>query len=710
MNKRVVITFRYLLTSFSAFSMLLPAIPTIATAQYSITQRSSAASNRTDARSRVYFEENRGQQDKRVKYFSRGGGTEVFLTATEAVYVVRSSASKEGEKRRKGDGEIGSLRDEQPTTKKEQATAVYMRLAGANEGANFAPSQQLEHRTNYFNGSDPNFWQTEIPNYQRITAESIYSGIDLVWQGKEQGAIQYDFVVAPFADPSVIEWEIEGADDVLIDEDGSLVIKTDAGEMRQSKPFTYQEDEASRTEVPSTFTLAKSDVSQPTKVFSVKFAVGDYDRSKVLTIDPMMGLNDLGYSTFLGGGSDDEGKSIAVDSDGIVYITGSTLSTAFPTTAGAYDTTYNGSSDVFVTKLNADGSSLVYSTFIGGSSGDNVTDLVVDSSGNAFVTGFTLSTDYPTTAGAYDTTYGGGDFDVFVTKLNAAGSSLVYSTFIGGSGYDRSNAITVDSSGNAHVTGWTDSPAYPTTPGAYETTKSVAFDAFVTKLNAVGSSIVYSTFIGGTDWEAGSSIAVDSSGSAFVAGFTKSPAYPTTAGAFDTTHNGDYDVFVTKLNAAGSSLVYSTFIGGSSDDLGIDIAVDPSGIAFVTGYTASPAYPTTVGAYDTTHDGGDDVLVTKLNAAGSSLVYSTFVGGSSDDAGSSIAVDSLGTAFVTGHTASPAYPTTMGAYDTTHNGGDDVLVAKLNAAGSSLVYSTFIGGSSDDEGMASPWIYREIFL
>lgn len=633
----------------------------------------------------VYFEENRGQQDKRVKYLTRGGGTETFLTATEAVYVIRD-----------------------PEIEKQKAVAVYMRLGGANTEANFTPSAELAHRTNYFRDSDPKSWYTEIPNYQSVTAENIYDGVNMVWRGKENGAIQYDFVVQPNADPGVIEWEIEGAEKVSIDAEGGLVIETQAGTLKQSRPFTFQETDDGKSEVASGFVLSElPKTSQSTaSIFRVKFELGAYDVSKPLTIDP------LTYSTFVGGASLEVSHALALDSTGNTYITGFTFSTDFPTTPGVFDTSQNGQADRFVTKLNPAGTALAYSTYIGGLSYDGDLDvgIAVDPGGNVYLSGNTLSTDYPTTVGAVDTIHNGFD-DVYVTKLNPLGSGLVYSTFIGGNRDDRSAAIAVDSSGNAYVTGVTSkSPNvatdYPTTVGAFDTTHNGINDIFVSKLNPAGSALVYSTLIGGSEADQGYGIAIDASGNAYVTGFAGPSDYPTTVGAYDTTFNGDLDVVVTKLNAAGSALVYSTFIGGTVTDIGNAIAIDANGSAYVTGSTGntlSTPYPTTLGAFDTTLNGNADVIVTKLNAAGSALVYSTLIGGSGSEVGRDIFFGPTGSVYLTGHTFNHTidYPVTPGAYDTTPNGafGDvDAFITKLNPSGSNLDYSSFIGGAAQDIG------------
>nr|MBI2905687.1 SBBP repeat-containing protein [Chloroflexota bacterium] len=329
-----------------------------------------------------------------------------------------------------------------------------------------------------------------------------------------------------------------------------------------------------------------------------------------------------------------------------------------------------------MTKLNAAGSGLVYSTYLGGSVYDSGQAIAVDGSGNAYVTGKTSSSDFPTTPGALDTSSNGGT-DAFVTKLNAGGNGLVYSTFVGGIWNDYGYAVAVDGGGNAYVTGNTNSLDFPTTPGAFDTSQNGNADAFVTKLNADGSGLVYSTFLGGSNDDIGYGLVVDGNSNAYVTGETASSDFPTTSGALDTSSNGGTDAFVTKLNADGSALLYNTFLGGSSNDRGKAIAVDGSGNAHVTGNTSSSDFPTTPGAFDTVLNGGD-AFVTKLNAAGSGLVYSTFLGGSNSDYGYAIAVDGGGDAYVTGYATSTDFPTTPGAFDTGFNGDyNDAFVTKM---------------------------------
>jgi M6 family metalloprotease-like protein len=412
----------------------------------------------------------------------------------------------------------------------------------------------------------------------------------------------------------------------------------------------------------------------------------------------------LDWSTFLGWAEEDRAMDIAVDDSGYVYVTGYTASDSFPTTVGAYQWGYNNGTSVFVTKFNRDGSGLVYSTYLNGGSADFGYSIAVDGSGYAYVTGYTGSSSFPTTVGAYDVNYNGGTSDVFVTKLNKSGSGLVYSTFLGGgvTGPDQGYAIAIDGSGNAYVTGYTYNSDFPTTAGAFDQSYNGDWDAFCTKLNTAGSGLHYSTFLGGTDHDVGRAIAVDGSGYAYVAGWTQSSGYPTTIGAYDGTLTGIEDAFVTKVGAAGTSLSYSTFLGASGLERGLGIDVDGSNKAYVTGYTSSWDFPTTASAYDQVMNGYVDAFVTKFNSAGSGLDYSTFLGGNFKEYARGIAVDGAGNAYVTGVTDSVSFPTTSNAVDTSHNGGLDIFQSKLNAGGTSLLFSTYLGSSGTDGGLDWP--------
>ena len=616
------------------------------------------------------FEANNGQTASQVQYLSRGSGYSLFLTENNAVFsLTQPSSATEG------------------TPDSTSAVALAMNLVGANPRATVTGLNQLSGTTNYFIGSNPSHWQTNIANYGQVEYQNVYSGVNLVYYGNQQ-QLEYDFVVAPAQDPNQIMLNFQGANSITLGAQGDLVLHTASGDLLQHAPVIYQEIGGVRLAVPGRFVLGQQD--------QVSFQVGAYDRSLPLTIDPI-----LSYSTYLGGSNYDAGTDITVDGAGNAYVIGETSSADFPATTGAFQTSLAGSYDVFVTKLNANGSALVYNTYLGGSGDDEGYNIAVDNSGNAFITGETNSTNFPTTAGAFQATKS-GSYEAFVTKLDSSGASLGYSTYLGGQSYDGGTGIAVDASGDAYVAGITQSSNFPTTPGAFQTTWSGSEKAFVTKLNNTGTALVYSTYLGGSSSDGASSIAVDANGNAYVTGFADSTDFPTTAGAFQSSHasDGGYtDAFVTKLNADGTALVYSTFLGGNHADAGCAIAVDSAGDAYVTGSTASTNFPTTAGAFQTSNAGGLlDAFVTKLNGTGTALVYSTYLGGSGEDRGFGIAVDSFGNAYVTGDTQSANFPTTADAFQASSGGGDDAFVTELNSSGSTLAYSTYLGGNSGDVG------------
>ena len=402
------------------------------------------------------------------------------------------------------------------------------------------------------------------------------------------------------------------------------------------------------------------------------------------------------WSMYLGGSGEDYPRGIAIDPDGNVYITGGTSSLDFPTTSGAYDITYNGIRDAFIAKINSTGTDIIYSTYLGGAYGDCGEDIAVDANGNACVIGYTGSSDFPVTHGAYDVTYNGNG-DAFVIKLNSTGTDLLYSTFLGGSdeSFDSGKGITVDADGNVYVTGLTHSSDFPTTPGAYDTTHNGNSDVFVTKLNPTGTDLLYSTFLGGNSLDKGCGISIDEEGNAYVAGET-SRDFPTTYGAYDTSNNGWTDLFITKLNSTGTGLIYSTYLGGSSWDYYVAITVDVKGNVYVTGCTESFDFPTTSGAYDTTPDENGDVFIVKLNSTGTDLIYSTFLGGTYLDYGQDIAINGSGNVYIAGYTESSDFPTTPGAYDTTYNGNGDVFITKILIS-VNLTISATTGGTTDPE-------------
>ena len=512
--------------------------------------------------------------------------------------------------------------------------------------------------------------------------------MDLVYYGNQR-QLEYDLIVTPGADPDAIQFAFEGEHNLEIDAQGNLVVHTSGGKVRLQKPLVYQEADGVRREISGAYVLRGRR--------QVGFRVAAYDASKLLTIDPVMS-----YSTYLGSSGDDIGIDIAVDASGNAYVTGLTDSTTFPT-ANALEGLFRGRSDVFIAKLNAEGSALVYSTYLGGSGTDFGVGIAVDSAGNVYATGYTDSTDFPR-ANALQADFG-GSFDAFVTKLDPTGSALVYSTYLGGSGSDVGLGIAMDSSGNAYTVGTTNSTDYPTANSFQAAFGGGNRDGFVTKLNTAGSALVYSTYLGGSRDDIGIDIAVDISGNAYVTGSTRSANFPATMDGFQSSCQGQFDdfcfsedAFVTKLNDEGSGLVYSTYLGGRGLDTGFGIAVDSAGNAYVTGYTASADFPTASPLQPALNGRQKDAFVTKLDPAGSALVYSTYLGGDRNDGGTGIAVDSFGNVYVAGGTISTNFPTANPLQAASGGGSLQAFVTKLDPAGLGARYSTYLGGGGSGNG------------
>lgn len=840
------------------------------------------------------FERNQGQMDERVRFAARGAGYGLWLTDEGALLSLRSSA---------------------PEREKPQAAVIRMKLLKANGQALARGAEELPGRSNYFVGNDPRKWRSGVSNYAKVVYSQVYRGVDLVYYGKG-GELEYDFKVAAGANPEAIGWRIEGAQRLRLDASGELVIGTAAGEVRQRRPLAYQEEGGKRREVAARYEMRGGN--------EVSFALGRYDRGKPLVIDPV-----LSYSTYLGGNSDDVAMAVAADAAGNAYVTGYTFSTDFPTVGGLQHTS-PGVFDAFVAKLNPAGTALVYSTYLGGNNGDMGNGIAVDAGGNVYVTGATSSDNFPT-ANPIQPPFNRGFSDAFVTKLNATGSALVYSTYLGGTKLDEGLSISVDAAGNAYVAGSTHSTDFPTVNPLQPAYGGFTSDGFVAKLNPAGSALVYSTYLGGIGEDTAYAVAADAAGNAYVTGSTSSANFPTAAplqpafhgktffrstnggsnwsslntglpahllvtgiaidptqpsilyagtvdGVYKTTNGGASwsAVFNTSSSAlaidpvhpttiySGSAGVYKSTDGGAtwaasgnlsqvtntividpqtpstlyagtnsegvykSTDGGatwlnshssfnrntiLALAIDPSNTATIyAGLSGSPDFgvykstdggfswngplllfgrysinalvidphmPNTVyagtefgpgifkttdggttwafasngldsrnvlalaadpvmsntiyagtliGVYKTTDGGANwfavnngltsfavqalainsaatlyagtyralDAFVTKINAGGSALVYSTYLGGDNSDGGRGIAADSAGNAYVTGYTLSRNFPVANALKASLNEDHPDLFIAKLNPAGAGLVYSTYLGGSSDD--------------
>ena len=651
----------------------------------------------------IRFEPNIGQAPPPIKYLARGHGYTVAVTEAGAIVRFSRDASRQM---------IAQPATHDRTPRKSPAGAwVRLSLLHARREPLLRAEMPQTSVSNYFIGDDPSKWRSNVANYSAIRYEQVYPGIDWVVYGNPH-QLEYDFVVSPKADPRRIGLKIEGARLISVDGHGDLLVKMQNKSIRQLKPVMYQTaPDGTRQPVDCRYVLDHQHVA---------FALGDYDHSRQLVIDPT-----FVYSTYLGGSGGDAATAIAVDGAGNAYVAGSTTSMDFPTLEPFQGTTHNRQwGNAFVTKFNSTGTALIYSTYLGGSGnsgfdGDGANAIAVDAAGNAYIAGFTTSTDFPTVNPfqAVNNAASNEGANAFLVKLNAAGSGLVYSTYFGGSGrsplaYDDSaTAIAVDVAGNAYIAGRTTSTDFPTRMPLQATNKATGLDsttAFVAKFNTAGSALVYSTYLGGSTpgngtGDSANAIAVDGTGSAYVVGATSASDFPTVAAvqtvnrAVGLSHGGVGNAFVTKFNANGSALVYSTYLGGSVNDSGRAVAVDAQGNSYVAGYTQSSDFPTTNAwqAANKAVGGGANAFVTKLNATGSAFVYSTYLGGINDEA-NAIAVDLSGNAYVAGSTFSNNFPLADALQSTNkgaNHGSSNAFISVFDATGLTLKFSTYLGGS-----------------
>ena len=689
-------------------------------------QEAQARAIGTYGRLSLGFEANQGQADSRVRFLSHGGTYSLFLTPREAVLALQKTQTLKLQ--RKASGLLHARQSGKPAT----PTVLRMQLVGSNAAASMVGLDELPGKSNYFIGNDPARRHTNIPNYRKVAEDGVYPGINLVYYGNQR-QLEYDFVVAPGADPRAIRLALQGADHLMVDSHGDLIASMEKGDVSFQRPVAYQEDSrGARRPIAARYSIKG--------VRNVEFKLGKYDPSRSLVIDPT-----LAYSTYLGGSLIDGANGIAVAPDDSVFITGETFSTDFPTADAVYGKDAGG--DVaFVSKISPDGSALLYSTYLG----CNPTigyGIAVDSLGEAYVTGETMCPNFPSTEGVPQSLCaddgkcgatwnppGWMVWNGFATKLNVEGTAVLWSTFIGDYSMCAGRGIAVDEAQNAYVAGDVSTNIVETVPltppevppplfchsNGFQTTLGGSggnpyggsgTDAFLLKIDAQGSQFLYCTYIGGSDEDVGFGVAVDTTANAYVTGVTYSSDFPTGGGALQTTYAGAGDAFLTKVNTnanGAASFVFSTYLGGSGLDQGNGVAVDTSGNAYVAGITTSRAssllFTPPAGAYqtdchlDSLNVCEGDAFVAKVALGGApSMTYFTYLGGSLADSANGIALDSSDNAYVAGSTTSTDFPIVGAVPQTAYGGGNaDAFVTELNATGSALVYSTYLGGSATD--------------
>lgn len=602
----------------------------------------------------ISFEENLGQADKEVKFISHGKDYNLLLTSSKAILL----------------------------TNAKEFESLELEFLGANSNTQLIGKNKLTTKTNYLLGDNENNWQKSVNNYKEVVYKELYPGIDLVFYGKEKN-LEYDLVVAPKVDPGLVKLRFQELNNshqtsIEIDKQGDLLIETKSGLVRQHKPFIYQEIEGRQIAINGSYKKHNDN--------TIGFSLAEYNQDFPLVIDP-----EISFSTYLGGQLTDQASAIAVDREGNSYIVGTTSSNNFPLVKPLQSSPGGGPLDIFIAKLSADGSSLVYTTYLGGSSIDQAFDIAVDSSNNIYITGLTISSNFPTKS-ALQAQKGGGVFDAFVTKINASGSELVYSTYLGGNDDDQGFSLAVNQQGNVFVTGSTASRNFP---GVTEGVLNGITDGFVTELNRQGTAVIYSRFLGGNDEDEASSIAIDSQDNAYITGDTFSPNFPVKDGV-QANLAGGQDAFISKLNPSGD-VIYSSYLGGTGNDSAIDIAVDLDGNAYITGSTASSNFPIK-DALQIANAGGGDAFITKITANGKELIFSTYLGGTLTDNASSIALDPSGNIYVSGTTFSTNFPMLRPVQDK-NKGNNDVFLTKINSVGNNLLYSTYLGGAGQDDSL-----------
>ncbi|MCJ7486935.1 MAG: SBBP repeat-containing protein, partial [Candidatus Aminicenantes bacterium] len=632
----------------------------------------------------VFFVPNQGQTDDRIGFYVKGADKTVYFASDGVTFAMNYPARSRNER-------------------ESERWVVKLDFLGAREDVKPEGVEKTGAVLSYFRGK-PKEWKTGLPAYSRIIYRELWPGIDLAYKG-DMDKLKYEFIVRPGADPSIIRRAYRGAEKVALTAEGRLEVKTPVGSFEDDIPVAYQEVDGKRAGVHVAYSLEDivgrqnslaisgpridPEAGPESRTHVYGFMVGEYDRSLTLVLDPAV----LVYCGYIGGVNEDGGHAIAVDGSGNVYITGRAFSDAstFPVKVGP-DLTPNTGTDAYVAKVDASGTNLAYCGYLGSASPWDDRGVAVDSSGNAYVTGFTSSNQstFPVKIGP-DLTHNGG-IDAFIAKVNSAGTDLVYCGYIGGSGDDTCLGIAVDDSGHAYVSGNTFSSqaTFPVKVGP-DLTYNGDMDAFVARVNAPGTGLDYCGYIGGSGGELASGIAIDSTGSIYVSGHTSSSAvtFPVKIGPSLIYTGGGY---VAKVASSGTELVYCGYIAGT---WWTNIAVDSSGSAYVTG-SANSDLPVLVGP-DLTVNGGDDAFVAKVDPSGAALLYCGYIGGSGYDAGSDIAVDNSGNAYVVGGTASTeaTFPVVNGP-DLTHNGGNDGFIAKVDPSGTALIDCGYIGGSGND--------------
>jgi len=637
------------------------------------------------------FIENKGQWPKNILFLTKGEGVNTWITVDGVVFdyyrqdIIRYKTEQEI---------LANPKDAEYVLGPKYGHVISLQNT-TNTDKTKAYCDQTHCLTttyNFFYGNDPNKWISDVKSYSEVSVINAFDGVDIRYY-YDKGRFRYDYMVSPGTDVSKIKFTIEGCNKYSVNSKSEIGINTRFGTVAHTGLLTYQGNNDKRKVIKSSFAVDKNG--------NIGFAVGKYDKTQYLIIDPVT----VEWATYIGGTNNDYGLASAVDATGNVIIGGYTNGNNFPTTSGTYDNSFNGGlNDATVSKLSKDGKTMLWSTFLGGTNYDQLYGVAVDADGNVYVCGSTQSSDFPVTSGVVQSTIKGFD-DCFITKLNPAGNSLIYSTYWGGSKQDRAQQITITSSGEAVISGFTESLDFPTVNAAQSAYgggegSGNAGDIIVAKFNSDATNCVFSTYLGGSGDEASYGVAINSLGNIYISGWAKTYSslkpYPTTSGAYKTTGNHN-DVVVSALNTTGT-LLYSTYFGGISQELSYGIAINNTDEVIVGGYTNSTiaqGFPVTSGSYQTAPKGFYDLFVCKFNSNLSTLLKSTYLGGTNNEIHTGITTHPAGYIFIGGRTNSVNYPT-KNAYQGSNGGNYDACVTILGPNFDTLAFSSYIGGTGND--------------
>ena len=621
------------------------------------------------------FIKNYGQEDSRAQFTTNHKGRRLFFSS-DRITSVELEPMEEPRKELSDLTEL-STNLETPTDSEVPRNGVAVELSFVNASPNLTPEGVLPQPGyhHFYKGNDSSKWNNGVPHYKELRYPAVWEGVDLEISGSKDG-MKMNWVLDRPDRASSIHLHWAGADRLELDATGNLLVHHALGTLTDLSPIAYQEIEGERKPIDCVYRLFGS--------FELGFELtGSYLEDIPLIIDPI-----LTYASYLGGSLTEYGRGIAVDTQGCAYVTGITTSVDFPVTPGAFQTTYGGNTDAFVTKFASNGASLIYSTYVGGSGIEADNFISLDTEGCAYITGGTTSADFPITPGAFQTTAG----RIYVTKLAPDGGSLIYSTFLGASGVGNGNGngIAVDSQGHAYVAGYTSDLNFPVTPGAFQTTKLGFQSGFITKFSPDGGSLIYSTYLEGSGQDIINDIAVDAQGYAYVTGSTTSTDFPVTPSAFQTTSTGS-SAFITKLALDGSALIYSTYLSGNAGCSGHSISVDSFGNACATGNVSGPDFPVTPGAYQTVFPGGLSTFVSKLSPGGDNLIASTYLGGTANNSNNGGTVDAQGRIYVTGSANLPDFPLTPDVIPSVLDGSTNIYISIFSADLTKLLVSYCLG-------------------